>query len=405
MERFPDFNKRWGLLLVLMAAVLVGYMARMSVSVALPQISRDFGWTRSAEGTLGGVLLGIFLVSYGFSNIFFSKYIDIYGPRVMLTISLAVWSLSVAIGAYFGYIYWMFLLSRVLLGLGQGVLYPTASKVTHTWFPIEERSRANSIFMIGGPMGVMLAPVVMSPIMVSYSWEISFYLVALLGFLIIMPVMAWFEDGDEGRGREAEDEEGEGEAELDIWPLLKDRDFQVILIVFTSMTGVWWGVTLWIPAYLVESLHVNISDLTLGAAIPYMGAVFSMYLGSWISDRTGKRKPLILVSLISTGSLISLLTLMPIDSVTVAVGILFVIFFAGQLAPPLFFTLLQVEVSEEVIGAATGLMNGIGNGVGILGPLAVGLLISATGSYDIGLLSLAVIAFVGVGAFLFLDNG
>ena len=75
--------------------------------------------------------------------------------------------------------------------------------------------------------------------------------------------------------------------------------------------------------------------------------------------------------------------------------VLFFVFFTGQLAPPLFFTMLQSKVPQEFLGSATGAMNGIGNGVSIIGPLSVGLVFSITGSYNYGLLSLAVIGTLG----------
>lgn len=74
---------------------------------------------------------------------------------------------------------------------------------------------------------------------------------------------------------------------------------------------------------------------------------------------------------------------------------LFLVFFSGQLAPPLFFTLLQSKVPQSFLGSATGAMNGIGNGVSVIGPTLVGFVIYLTGSYDHGLSSLAVIGVLG----------
>ncbi|MBS3815971.1 MAG: MFS transporter [Candidatus Thermoplasmatota archaeon] len=385
---------RWLILLLLVLSILVGYLARMSVSIALPFVSQDYGWTTAEKGTLGGILMGIFLVSYGFSNIFFSPFIDIYGPKKMLTIALATWSGALVLGAYFGQIYWVFLLSRVLLGLGQGVLFPCASKVTGAWFSPEERGRANSLYMSGGPIGVMLAPLIMTPIILGTSWEMSFYFVAALGFALALPVFLLIEgtpsDEYPKEKRSSPDIKG------DLKELISDRQFQLLLFGFTALTTVWWGMSLWIPTYLVEARGLPIDEMSFGASFPYVGAILGMYLGSWISDKTGQRRWIIILALLMNAALLFALTILEIQSLTVAIILLFFAFFGGQMAPPLCFTVLQSKVSGKTLGSATGIMNGLGNGIGVLGPITVGLVVAFTGSYDLGLLSLALISILGI---------
>ncbi len=398
-KRMIDLGKkhRWLILFLVVLSIVVGYLARMSVSVALPFISRGFDWTTAEKGSLGGILMGIFLVSYGFSNIFFSPFIDIYGPKKMLTVSIITWSVAIMIGAYFGGVYWAFLLSRLLLGLGQGVLFPCASKVTAEWFSPKERGRANSLYMSGGPIGVMLAPLLMTPIILSTSWEISFYFLALLGFLLAIPIFFVIE----GNTPNAEDEEKNDSLEIKegLKELIADRQFQLVLFGFTAMTTVWWGMSLWIPTYLVEAQGLPIDDMSFSASFPYVGAILGMYLGSFVSDKTGHRKWVIIFALLMNAVLLSILTLLEIQSLTIALTLLFLAFFGGQMAPPLCFTVLQSRVPEENVGSATGIMNGIGNGVGVLGPVILGFIVAFTDSYNLGLLSLAVISLLGVLAF------
>ena len=67
--------------IILMLSTLIGYLTRVNISVALPFIGADYGWTGTEQGLYGGILMGIFLVGYGFSNIFISPLIDRIGPR------------------------------------------------------------------------------------------------------------------------------------------------------------------------------------------------------------------------------------------------------------------------------------------------------------------------------------
>ena len=388
---------KWLILGILFISTLMGYVARMSVSVALKFISSDFGWSASQEGSLGGILLGIFLVSYGFSNVLLSPYIDKLGPKKALTFAISAWSLSVIFGAFFGNIYWMFLFSRVLLGLGQGVLFPTASKVTAGWFKEEQRARANSIFLSGGPFGSMLSPLILTPIIVKTSWEITFYLFALLSLSIIIPVLLFIQTSPKGVKQKQKEKTEEVELNIreDMKVLLKNRQFQIILIGFISMISVWWGIGLWLPTYLVEAQGLSISEMTFGASVPYLASALGMFSASWISDHTGERKKIIVIALISTTAVILSLTMLDIQSKIIAILLLSLIFFLGQMSPPIFFALIQTRISEEILGSATGIMNGIGNGIGVIGPVSIGFIVAFTGSYNLGLIFLGSISLVG----------
>jgi len=97
--------------------------------------------------------------------------------------------------------------------------------------------------------------------------------------------------------------------------------------------------------------------------------------------------------------MIAVLTFAPISGLSAAVVMLVIVFFFGQMAPPLFFTKLQNSVVGKELGSATGLMNGIANTVGVLGPVSVGVVVAITGSYSYGLLALSVVAFLGLFGF------
>ncbi len=386
-------DNRWLLLSLLVLSIFIAYLGRMSVSVALPFVSSDMAWTIKEQGSLGGILLGIFLVSYGLSNIFFSPLIDIYGAKNMLVLSILVWSGAVFMGALWGHMYKIFLLSRILLGLGQGVLFPCATKFTAEWFPPEKRGRANSLFVSGGPMGVLAAPLLMMPVILHSGWESSFYMVGMLGVILIIPIIVLIPKGS------THQDHGKKAVMVDMRELIKDRDFQLILAVSTAMTSVWWGMSLWVPTYLVEAQGVSLADMTMGASLPYLGAIIGMYTGAFISDITGKRRDIIVGSLSMSALFLVILTIFTITHRTTAIVLLFFVFFFGQMGPPIFFTLIQDKVPQDKLGAATGVMNGVCNGFGIAGPLLVGFIVAFTASYNTGLLSLAVLSLIGAGIF------
>jgi len=391
---------KWLILTLLFLTILIAFMGRLSTSVALEEIGDELVWSRAEQGFLGGVLMGIFLVPYGFSNIFFSPNIDKYGSKIILTGSMTGCSIAVFLGALFGHNYMLFLLSRLLLGLSQGVMYPIATKVIAGWFRKKTRGRANSIFMVGAPLGIVISPILMGPIIHTMGWRYSFYLIGLFGFLLVIPIFLFIKDipleKENNRNVNREDEKSMLEA---FKRLLKDRDFQQITVGFTAVNTVFWGTSLWIPSYLEQTTGLNLGDNAYLAAIPYVGSILGMLIGSWVSDLRGNTDGIIMFSLLTSGLMIIILSFSPFKGAATAIFLLFLVFLTGQLAPPLFFTKLQNSIHGEELGSATGLMNGIANTFGVLGPVSVGVVIALTGAYTHGLIVLSIIAFAGLVGF------
>jgi MFS family permease len=66
------------------------------------------------------------------------------------------------------------------------------------------------------------------------------------------------------------------------------------------------------------------------------------------------------------------------------------LFFFIALMPPNAFTLLQNIAPPELMGSATGIMNGIAVGMGVFGPIILGLGVAITGSYSAGFIIMAI---------------
>ena len=391
-KQSPSLRKsQWIVLLIVFLSTLIGYIARMSVSVALKSISQSFNWTTSEEGSLGGILLGIFLVSYGISNIFLSPFIDKIGAKKVLSISILSWSLTLVLASIFGHLYPMLLLSRVLLGLSQGVLFPVANKITASWFSESKRALATTVFLSGGPIGSLLTPLIVVPIIVKSSWQVSFYFISILGIALIPFVVYFIKDNPTGQKQQKKDLN----IQSNMKTLLFNREFQVLLVGFITACTIWWGVSLWLPTYFLNVQRLTANEMSYATTLSYVGAIAGMIFASSISEITKNRKNVIVSGVISAGILILLLTLLHIQSKTIAVSMFFLIFFTGQMLPPIFFTIMQTRISIQLVGTATGLMNGLGNGFGTIGPVLVGFIIALTGSYPLGLASIGVLALMG----------
>jgi sugar phosphate permease len=62
----PAWGARWRIPIVLGVTVFVNFLDRNNLSLALPRIAQDFGWSDRQVGSNGEWLLGSFFVSYAY---------------------------------------------------------------------------------------------------------------------------------------------------------------------------------------------------------------------------------------------------------------------------------------------------------------------------------------------------
>lgn len=132
---------RWRIPIVLAITVLINYLDRNNLSLALPRLAQDFGWSDREVGSKGELLLAAFFVSYALSNILLSPVAERFGPKRSVIVAIAAFSLVTILSAPLGSSFTALVILRLLLGLGEGVHIPMLSAITSHWFLPGERCR------------------------------------------------------------------------------------------------------------------------------------------------------------------------------------------------------------------------------------------------------------------------
>ncbi|HSV42015.1 MAG TPA: MFS transporter [Methanomassiliicoccales archaeon] len=392
------YRGRWaiGVAMVLFLCTMMGYISRSTISVALPFISDDYGWTAAEEGLWGGILLGIFLIGYGFSNILFSPLIDRYGPRKALIVAIAIWSLITAVTGLIGLIFGAFLVLRLMLGLSQGVLFPSASKVARVHFAPKLRSRVNGLYMSSMFLSNLVIGLVMLPLIQGTNWQFALYMAALTGFVLVVIVWFMLEDEDGLIVQHKGLRESYREVSKGLSNAAKIRGFWRITLADGAMNLAWWGLSLWLPTYLISAKGFTLDELIWALPIIYIGGFIGIFFGSWISDRIGRRSEITAIFSIA-GALALMLLVFP-TSKQMDVAACFLVFFFISLLPANAYTLLQGITPRNVTGTATGLLNGLSNGLGVFGPVLIGISVALTDSFFSGIVVMAVAQLVAAWA-------
>ena len=127
-------NQRYVLAAILFFTLLVAYLDRVNVSVLVADTNflNDFGI--AGNPVQMGMLMSVFLAAYGLGNVILSPLGDVYGPRKAMCFSIALWTISMFIGGMVT-VFSMMLISRVVLGLGEGLHWPMQSNTRNASAP------------------------------------------------------------------------------------------------------------------------------------------------------------------------------------------------------------------------------------------------------------------------------
>ncbi len=136
------------IVVILLFTLLIAYLDRVNISVIMadPGFLEEMGLTGNPVGQ--GLLMTLFLVAYGLGNVLLSPVADWMGPRKAMTIALFSWTIPVACGAVSRSLPVLYA-TRVILGAGEAMHYPMQVAFVKNWFPLQERGKANSVWVMG----------------------------------------------------------------------------------------------------------------------------------------------------------------------------------------------------------------------------------------------------------------
>ena len=395
-------KQRFLLVFILLITLLVAYLDRVNVSVLLADNNFLMDMGIKGQPVQMGLLMTLFLISYGIANVFLSPLGDILGPRKAMCLSIFLWCISLAIGGI-AVTFTTMLVARVILGIGEGMHWPMQSKYVKNWFPPGERGKANAVWVVG----LMAGPAITMPFLTwavqSYGWRASFFMLVALG---IVPLLAlWFLTTDnpqqssrvnkaeldlieEGQKAERELEAQAGHTSL--WDNMKvfifNYRFWLVTVYYFCLASIFWGTMAWLPSYLKVARGFSWAAMGAWSSLPYVLGIASVLASGYIADKIGRRAPLCAVSMLGAAAGIYFGAHAP-DNTTAALLLSLGIASIGLGIAPT-WAIVQQIVPGKAIGAGAGMMNGLSNGGSAFAPVLIGFFISVTGSYIGGLMFL-----------------
>ncbi|KAI5735430.1 hypothetical protein M8J77_018189 [Diaphorina citri] len=147
---------------------------------------QEFQWNLHWQGWI----LSAFAFGYFTSQVMGACAATRFGCKSVLTFSVLLWSVSTSITPLVAHSIPLLIVTRVLLGLGEGFGLPTMFQILANSVPIEERSRAFSYLISAGSVGQTVASVICPHL----AWQTSFLTFGILGLVWSLFWLTMYED-------------------------------------------------------------------------------------------------------------------------------------------------------------------------------------------------------------------
>jgi MFS transporter, ACS family, glucarate transporter len=298
-------NKRWLYIAVpIFFFWFFGQIDKLGISVIQtdPTFLADLGLTGADKNAKIGFITFIFTVSYAFSNLFWGYIIDRLGARKTAIMGLCIWTLTMIFGGLANS-YEMFLISRVVLGFGEGMMIPVCGKFISNWFNHRELGRAQSSWLAGNYFGPACGAVILSLVITTFHWEAAFFFLAGFNLFIVIPMFVFLTRDTPEEHPRIDQKELAYIRTPDPNEIIKPKqnftqDYRYWIVWFGMLMSsfLFFGISIWLPTYLVEAKDFSREAMTGITSLSWLFALGFVLACGYLADKT--KRPSLLATIL-----------------------------------------------------------------------------------------------------------
>jgi MFS family permease len=365
------------------------FVNRTNLAIAGPVIKADLGLSNAQLG----LVFGAFGIPFALLQPLGGAIGDRFGPRLTLTFcTLIVCAATAWMGAANGII--SLFLARILLGIGEGAAFPTATRAMSAWTPRGQWGFAQGITHTFSRVGNGATALIIAGLIAIFSWRIAFFLLVPVTLLWAAVWFWYFRDDPRAHPSVTPELSARlmprphGTTQPGIpWLALGRRIAPLTLVDFCYG---WFLVVFqtWIPNYFVQNHGLDLGKTALFSTCVLFAGVVGDTFGGLLTDAVLRRTGNIVVArrgVIALGFLGACLLMIPVvfteNLVVATVCLSLAFFFAELIVAPIWA--MPMDIAPGYAGTASGMMN-FGFGLAsIVSPMFFGYTIELSGSWTI----------------------
>lgn len=364
----------WRVVALLFLVNLLNFFDRAVPAIVIEPIRQEWG----LNDTELGLAAAAFTIGLVFAGIPLGRLADRAARKFVLGWGVLAWSAATALGGAAGS-FGAFLMTRALVGVGEASCLPSATSMIGDLFPPSRRARATGIFMLGLPVGLMLAYVVVPSLVDLFgSWRAPFIFALIPGVLVALLLFAIREPI---RGASEAASSGDMQVPRPIRAVLAIPSMRWIIVAAVVYSCAIYATNTFTVPVMQRYFGQSLSDaaLSTGVIVGVTGLI-GLVLGGFVADWAHRRRDggrLLLAGFSLTGAAIAtgLALLLPAD----APGAFVIVFGFGWLLQYIFYVGLYPAIHDVVEPRLRGTAMAVMLVVtallgGALGPVALGYL-------------------------------
>lgn len=378
-----------GVVLALLCGMYFLYFVdRTNLAIAGPVMRADLG----LSNTDLGILFAAFGVPYALLQPLGGAVGDRLGPRLTLGLCTLIVCVATAWMGAAGSMASLFF-ARILLGIGEGFGFPTATRVMSTWTPRGRWGFAQGITHTFSRVGNAATALIVAGLIAVFSWRAAFFALAIAS-LSWVAIWLWYFRDDPRRHPAMTPNvlaqlaaPAHGTRSQIPWLPLARRIAPVTAVDFCYG---WFLVVFqtWIPSFFVQNYGLDLGNTALFSSAVLLAGVVGDTVGGVLSDAVLHRTGNILLArrgVIMLGFLGACAFMIPVvltaDLVTATICLALAFFFAELIVAPIWA--VPMDIAPAYAGTASGMMN-FGFGLAsIVSPIFFGFTIERTHNWTL----------------------
>jgi MFS family permease len=360
------------LVMLLGVAVFLNYVDRGAIGIAAPLMTEELRLDPEAFG----LVLSAFFWVYAPVQLVVGWLCDRFSVYRLMAAGVLVWAAATfATGFVAGFTSLMVL--RVLLGVGETIAFPGASKIIARHVPPERRGIANAALSLGIALGPAAGTLAGGLLLASFGWRAIFIAFGLVTLLWLAP---WH-----GATRKMEQADAPVERRVPVGALIGKWPLWSMAIAHIASNYVFYFLLGWLPLFLVNSRGLSIPEMTMLATLGYAAQAvaalgFGMLSDSW--TKAGRKEATIRRWMMILGQLVAGLAVLGVAFARGPLELGILLCLAGIATGALSlntYAVAQMFAGSRAAGTWVGIQNAIGNTSGIFGPIVTGIIVKHMG--------------------------
>ena len=378
---------RTNLLVLLALSQALAFIDRVNLSVVVPTLIKDYGYTPASAG----FLMSIFNVGYLSAVLFAGPLVDVIKARRAYPLAIACWSTATALcGTSVSFPF--LAVCRALVGIGEAPMIPLASRVIKESFDLKQRGFAVSFFFAGNKVGLAVGIPLAAVLLTVLGRPWVFYATGLLGATCLVWWLLIYK-------APATEEEVLPSEKISWLALFKYRTTWGMILGQAGYFYVFYVFATWLPGFLVLNHKLSVLESGLFGMLPFVVGIACTLLGGWLNDQLVERgvSLTLIRKAFTVGGIFGATVFTVVGALMTGTGaaIAFLTLAVASLSlATASINAISIDVAPAgKVSSFVSLQSFGGNIGGAVAPAVTGLLIGSSGSF---ILPLVVTALVGL---------